>query len=623
MTAFNTLKKNIPPTKKRNRWQPVVKLFLCLLAVVSLTFIPATGSAEKEKQAWMEWGEKYWPTAPVRGGTLRVASPYYIGVMNPNHFPVMDWMTMGYIYEKLITHDGGNKPVNPCLAESWTFPDNRTVLMKLRKGVRFHDGAEFNAAGLKYQMEWMMDKSNGAWTRSWIEPLESVEVVDTHTVKWHFKHPWGAFLGTMASVPGYMISPVALKSDRALVDLQRLKQSIGSLKRKAEKAREIWEKTSEDNAPAKARTAKVLNESKKELASGERRIRELEILTKNAKPLDAYPVGSGQYMLDKSSPGNYVRLKRNPDWWFGKQIGRPDMPYFNGVTVSVIPDPSVSFASLKAGKIDYTMINPFQYKLAEKDPKLRAHISPLNWLVWLMLNQSKGPLKDIRVRQAIAHAIDRKALIMGTQSGQGREASCIFPDNHWAHNPALKPVTYDPELSRRLLAEAGYAKGLTITGFTANEPVSQAFAKAVMAMLEKVGITWECKLLGVAAMMDPFMRKDYDMAGGLYQWIFEPDHIATALYMEDGVLNYGRNHNEKAVSLIQKGRREVNETKRKAIYQDLERVLYENCEDIWLWYPMMDMGANARIEGFNIDMYRRSGETYWWSHPMWFKDGRQ
>ncbi len=606
----------------RNRHKRLILFTLALLTAVVLSFA-AAGAQELEnaKPGWMEWGERYWPTAPVRGGTFRAAAPFYVGVMNPNHFPVMDWVTLSYIYEKLVTNDAAYKPVNPWLAESWTYLDDRTVLMKLRKGVRFHDGAEFTAEGLQYQMEWILDKANGAWSRSWLEPLESVEVVDTHTVKWHFKRPWGAFLGTMASVPGYMISPDALKSDRALADLQRLKRRIGGLRRQVEKTLKTWEKTPEDDVAEKVRRRKAADEARQALTDGEQRIRDLEVQTKAAKPLDAYPVGSGQYMFEKSSPGNYIRLKRNPNWWFGNSIGRPDMPYYDGVNVSVIPDPSVRLASLKAGKLDSTLINPFQYKLVENDPKLRGGIAPLNWLVWLMLNQSNGPLRDIRVRKAISHAIDRKALIMGTQNGLGREASCIFPDNHWTHNPDLKPVAFDPELSKRLLAEAGYADGLTLTGFTANEPVSQAFAKAIMAMLEKVGIKWDCKLLGIAAMAEPFMKKEYDMAGGLYQWIFEPDHISSALYMSDGVLNYGRNHNQTAVALILEGRQEVNERKRKQIYQKLEKVLYDNYEDIWLWYPMMVIGANARIQGLNIDMYRTFGEVYIWSHPSWFKEG--
>jgi len=574
------------------------------------------------KPGWMEWGEAYYPTKPVRGGLFRAASPFYIGVMNPNHFPVMDWMTMGYIYEKLIHHDGTLKPTAPWLAESWEYLDEVTVLMKLKKGVRFHDGSPFNAESVKYQIEWILDKKNGAWSRSWLDPLKSVEVVDTHTVKWHFKHPWGAFLGTMASVPGYQISMKALKAESALNELKLLnrrlkstKRKVGKTEKKAEEAKDKGEKFAE-KAEAKAEKAR------KELADMEEKIRELKVLSKNARPLDAYPVGTGQYMIEKNSPGNYVQLKRNPNWWFGKSIGLPDMPYFDGYKVSVIPDPSVRLASLKAGALDSININPFQYKAVEKDKKLSLLTLPLNWLVWLMLNQDDGPCKDIRVRKAISHAIDRKALIVGTQFGFGREASCIFPDKHWTHNPDLKPVSYDPELSKKLLAEAGYPDGLTLRGVTANAPMAQTFAKAVMGMLEKVGIKWDVKFYSIAGMGKPFMNLEYDMAGGMFQWIFEPDLISTALYTPGGVLNFGRNNNEEVIALIEAGRQETEESRRIKIYHQLEKVLYDNYMDIYLFYPMIHVASNKNIRGYDVDLSTQYGEAFFWSHPLWFKDGR-
>ena len=180
----------------------------------------------------MEWGAKYCPDKPVRGGYMRSASPLYIGLMNPNHFPVLDWVAMSYMYEKLIYLDSSQKPTTPWLAESWEYLDDVTVVMKLKKGVLFHDGSPFNAQGLKYQMDWIMDKDNAAWTRVWIEPLKSIEVMDEYTVKWHFKRPWGAFLGTMASVPGFVISARALEKDSALTKVKRLEREIVSAKTK-------------------------------------------------------------------------------------------------------------------------------------------------------------------------------------------------------------------------------------------------------------------------------------------------------------------------------------------------------------------------------------------------------
>ncbi len=596
-------------------------IFAVLLMLILSTHGPAEAEQKFDPNGWQVWGKEYWPTPPVQGGIVRAAAPVYIGLMNPNHFPVLDWFSMSFMYEKLINLDARQQPTIPWLAESWEYLDDVTVLMTLRQGVYFHDGSQFNAESLKYQMDWILDKQNRAWTRTWLEPLESVEIIDEYTVKWHFKRPWGAFLGTMASVPGFMISKKALIGDHAITESRRLERLLVTAKRKLEKAEE-----DEDEAGSKGHL--VAEASRKKVQQAKDYLNELEEneekfkeLAEGARPLDSYPVGTGQYTLETASHGNYIQLKRNPNWWFGKSIGRPDMPYFDKIKVSVIPDPSVRLANLKAGKLDFIFLNPRQFRLVEKDPKIDVNIYPFNMLFYLTLNHAKGPCQDIRIRKAISHAIDRKALVVGTQFGQARIASCLYPEDHWAHNPSLKPVTYNPQLSKKLLAEAGYPDGLTLKGFSLNIPEAQTFSKAIMGMLGKVGITWKPVFLGITGMSEPFQKLDFDLVGSIYPLVQEPDHIASLLYNPDSFFNNGRSHNEKALELIEAGRKEIDIEKRKQIYFDLEKVLYENYEDVWLFYPNAIMATNINFQGFNAELYKQYGEGYFFSHPMWFKEG--
>ncbi len=594
---------------------PVFRGLLFFLLLLCLPF-PAVAETDTNinPDGWQVWGEDYWPTAPVRGGTARAASPVYIGLMNPNHFPVLDWFSMSFMYEKLINSDANQRPTVPWLAQSWEYLDDVTVLMKLREGVRFHDGTEFNAESLKYQMEWVLDAKNRAWTRTWLEPLKSVEIVDEYTVKWHFKRPWGAFLGTIASVPGFMISKKALEADSAIEEAKHLERLMVTAERKLKEAGK--EKASSADA-----AQEKLRQAEEYLAELQARQKEVSKLAEGARPLDSHPVGTGQYTLEAASHGNYIKLKRNPNWWFGKSIGMPDMPYFDGLKVTVIPDPSVRLANLKAGALDFIVLNPRQYRMVKSDAKIDVNVYPFNMLFYLTLNHAKGPCKDIRVRKAISHAIDRKALVVGTQFGQARTASCLYPDDHWAHNPDLEPVEYNPELSRKLLAEAGYPDGLTIEGFSLNIPETQTFSKAIMGMLDDVGITWKPSFLGITGMAEPFRKLDFDIIGSIYPLVQEPDHIASLLYQPDSFFNNGRSRNEKAIELINAGRVEVDPEKRKQIYFDLEKVLYDNYEDVWLFYPNAILATNKNFQGFNVELFKKYGEAYFFSHPMWFKDG--
>ncbi|MEW6185688.1 MAG: ABC transporter substrate-binding protein [Thermodesulfobacteriota bacterium] len=571
-------------------------------------------------QTGLDWGPKYWPTKPVRGGVFNSASPLYIGLMNPHHWPVNDWVTIGVFYEKLIYTDGKFRPAVPWLAESWKYLNDVTVIMKLRQGVYFHDGSPFNAESLKYQMEWIMDPKNGAWTRSWLEPVASIEVVDTYTVKWNFKRPWAGFLGMMSYTPGYVISAKALKADTALKEMKNLTRLIEREKKNAEQAeKEAAAATGEAVEKAKAKLETI----RKKLSSLEEDYKKAAALAEGAKELDNNPVGTGPFMLEEGNPGNYLKLKRNPNWWFGKFIGRPEMPYYDGIKVNVIPDPSVRLANLRAGKLDSMYIESSQYPMVKNDRNLKVFVYPGTHLVAMRFNMKDGPCKDIRVRKAISHALDRKALIAGVTFGLGRPASCMYPSDHWAHNPNLKPVHYDPELSKKLLTQAGFKKGLTIKGFMGNTASSVTTAEAIKAMLAKVGITWNVDLLDPAAISEKLRKVDYDFAAGGWAWIFDPDQMPTGLYHPDGGFNFGRSNNPKAIALIEAARKELDLQKRTKIYWELEKVVYDNYEDAWLWYPMDITIYRKNVEGWNMDMYLKNRESQYYSHPGWFKGGKE
>jgi peptide/nickel transport system substrate-binding protein len=573
---------------------------------------PVTGKeyVEWAKRRGMSWDTSYWPTKPVRGGVFQSAAPLFVGLMNPNHWPVNDWVTLSYVYDELIWTDGNYRPTVPFLAESWNYLDPKTVVMKLRQGVLFHDGTPFNAESVKYQMDYIKDPANGAWTRAWIEPLESVEIIDNYTVKFHFNRPWAAFAGVMANVPGKMISTKALKGEVAIRESKRLAGQVDREKKNVE-------------AAEKEGNAANVEAAKKKLATVEEQYKKAAALAEGVKPLDNYPVGTGVMMFDEASPGNYERLKRNPNWWFGKFIGYPEMPYLDGLNVSIIPDPSVRLANLRSGKIDNMVIDPSQYPMVKNDRNLNVYVYPLNWVVGLRFNHKEGPCKDIRVRKAISHALDRKALINGVVFGLGDPATGPFPYQHWVHNHDLKPVPYNPELSKKLLAEAGYKNGLKIRGYMYTDSASSTLAEAVKNMLAKVGITWEVQLLDPAAAAEKMRKVDYDLATNTWSWIYDPDLLVTGWYDPDGGFNFGRSNNKKAIPLIEAGRQEIDEAKRLKIYQELEKVLYENYEDCWLWYPRTVTLFRKNVQGWNNDMYWKMKDIQWWSHPLWFKNGKR
>ena len=501
---------------------------------------------------WAAWDEV---DKPVRGGYLRIAVPEYVGKMNPNHWPVLDWLTINYFYEKLLITDGSYKPTVPWLLESITVEDPTTTVTKLRDEVRFQDGTKLDAAAVKFVIDWIRAPKSQAWSVSWLGPLDAVDVVDDLTLRWRFKTPWAGFPGIIANVPGYMLSPTALKND--------------------------------------------------------------------PEACDRHPVGTGPFILEEARPGNFVKMKRNPDWWFAKASGNPDMPYFDGIVATVIPDPAVRLANLRAGRIDMLLtVDKSQYLAVKNDPSLQVFVQPLNSVNALRFNCTKGVCQDLRVRRAISHAIDRRALIAGTQFGLARLASCMYPEDHWAHNPDLKPVPFDPGLAKSLLAEAGHGNGLTVHGFYNNTAPGQTAAGAIKNMLAHVGVTWEVELLAPVAATARLQSADYDLAEGGWTYVFDPDLMATGLYMPEGGFNFGRSRNEDAIKLIEAGRREIDPDKRQGIYWQLEKVLYEDCQDAWLWWEENVVAMRKSLRGWKQEQITKFKESWGWSHPLWFKDGK-
>ncbi|MBW2061000.1 MAG: ABC transporter substrate-binding protein [Deltaproteobacteria bacterium] len=609
----------------------VLGMFFLLLLTAPLSTTAAGKDAEiisswvwtkdKPKPLWWKWDDE--KDKPVRGGYIYAASTNYIGLMNPNHWPVLDWVSITNMYEGLVYIDGEYQPTFLWLAESYEYPEPTTCVMNLRKGVKFHDGSDFNAGSLKYLIDYIKDKRNGCWTRAWVEPIKSIEVVDEYTVRWNFKRPWAGFLGMMATTPGYMISKKALEGDVAMKKIKKLTRYLKKANDKAAQAEKKARKAVAKGGAEADKAAAAVKEARKKVAVFEEEMSKLAAIAKGAKDVDTNPVGSGRYMLEKASPGNFLRLKRNPNWWFGRSIGRPDMPYPDGIMIYVIPDESIRLANLRAGKIDYMVLSPTQFEALKKDPRFNITSQIGNHLVALSFNHAKGPCKDIRVRKAISHVINRKALLHGLQLGQGIIASCMYHENHWCHNPNLKPVHYDPELSKKLLAEAGYQKGLKIKGYMGNATWQVNLAEALKAMLAEVGVTWQVDSLDAAASSDRSKNLEYDLASGGWAYIKEPDMIATGLYHPNGGFNYGRSHNEKALTLIEAGKKELDLKKRQKIYWELEKVLYENYEDVWLWYPIINTARRTVLRGYDAKLHDKGGEAYWFTHPGWFKDGHR
>lgn len=219
------------------------------------------------------------------------------------------------------------------------------------------------------------------------------------------------------------------------------------------------------------------------------------------------PVGTGPFKFAEWVQGDRVELEVNPDYW-------GDAPALTAATFKFISDPTAAFAAMMAGDIDAFPGYPAPETLAqfEADPRFKLLIGSTEGETILSTNNQSEALSDVRVRKALAHAINRQEIIDGAMFGYGTPIGTHFAP----HNPDYVDLTgqsaYDPELAKSLLAEAGHGDGLTLTLKLPPPSYARRGGEIIAAQLREVGIETEISNLEWAQWLEQVFRgKDFDL----------------------------------------------------------------------------------------------------------------
>lgn len=223
-------------------------------------------------------------------------------------------------------------------------------------------------------------------------------------------------------------------------------------------------------------------------------------------------IGTGPYQLVSWTTNDSVVLKRNDNYWGEKAI-------IENVTFRVISEMSVALMELQTGGIDVLLEGDYVDAMdIMNDPgsAFRVYEQPQQLQAFMGFNMHSEKIADIRVRQAICHAIDRDALIAGTFDGAGHVPYCVVSEVaegvvYW--QPEEWPLRYDPEKAKALLEEAG-ASGLELTILAdSNDPLRKGVAEQVANMLGQIGVTLKIELLDGSVMADTLINETvaYDL----------------------------------------------------------------------------------------------------------------
>jgi peptide/nickel transport system substrate-binding protein len=327
--------------------------------------------------------------------------------------------------------------------------------------------------------------------------------------------------------------------------------------------------------------------------------------SKNAvSDLATKPVGTGPFVVEKRVRGDSIVLGPNPTYWGTK-------PALKDVTLKYFKDATALNNAMLSGAIDVVAAVQAPDSLGQFSDKNRFNVSvgTTNGEVTMALNNASGPLKDPRIRQAIAAAIDRKALVKAAWGGYGQPIGSMVPPTDPWYEDLTGVHPYDPAQAKALLAQAGRSK-LSLRFRVPNLPYAIASAQVVKSQLSKVGITANIDVLEFPArwLSEVFTKKDYDLSIVAH---VEPRDIATF-----GNPDFYWGYDDQEVQELLKQADAGTEAEQTTDMKRVARKLAEDAAAEWLFVmPSIEVSdadvtglpKNRVSESFDLTTVKRSG----------------
>jgi len=301
-----------------------------------------------------------------------------------------------------------------------------------------------------------------------------------------------------------------------------------------------------------------------------------------------HPVGSGPFRFVAQSQDEEVIVERNPDYFRGAaQMAR--------LRFRVVPDAVVRALELQKGSADLEMssLSPDMIPVLARQSGLAVTQRPGTNFGYLGFNLEDPILAKREVRQALAFATDRDALIRYLLGGQARIASGILPPNHWAYEPNVAHYTLDPVRAEKILDAAGFPRQLDGTRFhltlkTSTEEQARLIGAVLQEQWRRIGVDLELRPLELATLLSDAARGNFQLTYS--RWVGannDPDVFefvfSSKRFPPDGA-NRGHYRNPRIDALVDQIRIETDREKRKAHCSEVQRILADDLPYLPLWF---------------------------------------
>ncbi len=507
------------------------------------------------------------------GGTLVIGKPYEASGLDPTlQANQTSWEINAVVYESLIFLDDNLAPA-PGLAESWTTPDDRTYVFKIRQGVKFHNGREMTAADVVFSLRRVLE----------------------HPETW-----WNIKLGPVLPPDPADETAEALGTPTAGVQIGLTFEETGPY--------EVTATLSEPYAPflpaLSGTTVSIL--PAEEVESG-------------ALDLSVQMVGTGPFQLVEHAEDQRWVFSKFADYW------QEDQPHVDQLIWQVMPDESARVAALRSGEIQLTMFeNPTMLDLLKSDPNVTTVQQTTTNYYILFVNGNRPELSDPRVRQAISLGIDREQIKNVALFGRATVTGPIAAGFTQLATPLeqIPFYTRDVAQAKQLLADAGYADGLKLQILiTQVLAATVPMAELIKAQLAEIGIDLEIVQRDLATFVEEYAGEDATAQLAISWWAGYSDPYLILLELASNDNAFAQilgSVNPTVDELIAQAARTVDPAARLEVLKELER----NIATMGNFQPLVtrdnflayrkDLVGNlnfAQGEGFGLPLWHRLQEV--------------
>ena len=316
------------------------------------------------------------------------------------------------------------------------------------------------------------------------------------------------------------------------------------------------------------------------------------------------PIGSGPFRFVSAAQDKEVVVERNPHYWAGNA-------HLDRVQFRVIPDATTRALELRKHSADVAVnsLTADTVLALRRDPGLEVMQAPGTIYAYLAMNLRDPVLQDVRVRRALAHAIDVQPIIRYLLRDQARPAFSILPPEHWAYDSDVDRYPFDPSLARRMLDNAGYRETngvrFHLTMKTSSDESTRVMAAVFQQQLREVGVALDIRTFEFATFFSDITKGAFQVysmrwIGGnqdpdIFEYVFDsgsfPPKRANRTFYS----------NPRVDALIREGRNTLDQAKRKVVYAEIQQIIAEDLPYINLWYLDNIVVHTARLKRIEIN----------------------